>query len=96
MCLSIFTFCFEVRDEIVLIMIVPKPKAKHNITYDYVYKSEYPLIWENFPNSERSKMNLTNVTIEEPCDYKENNFERYYPIKDLTGKSQTIYNKYLK
>lgn len=28
---------------------------------------------------------MTTLTYEEPCDYKENSYERYYPIKDKDG-----------
>lgn len=36
----------------------------------------------------------TTLTYEFPCDYKENNEERYYPINDISGKNQGIYKKY--
>lgn len=49
--------------------------------------------WKNIPNSEWNN-EYTTVTHEEPCDYKENNNERYYPVKDIYGKNREIYNKY--
>lgn len=42
--------------------------------------------------NKKNKMNL--LTIEEPCDSKDNNNERYYPIKD--NKNLKLYNKYKK
>ena len=33
-------------------------------------------------------------TLEEPCDYKENNLERYYPVKDVDNINKVGYNKY--
>ena len=33
-------------------------------------------------------------TLEEPCDYKENNYERYYPVKDIDNINKVVYNKY--
>ena len=33
-------------------------------------------------------------TLEEPCDYKENNYERYYPVKDVDSINKVVYNKY--
>lgn len=33
-------------------------------------------------------------TLEEPCDYKENNYERYYPVKDVDNINKVVYNKY--
>ena len=39
---------------------------------------------------------MTTLTFEEPCDYLENNLERYYPVKDADGKNKKIYEKYKK
>lgn len=36
----------------------------------------------------------TTLTFEEPCDYKDNNMERYYPVKDRDGKNRELYEKY--
>jgi UDP-galactopyranose mutase len=33
--------------------------------------------------------------VEEPCDYKENNFERYYPVKTADASHQRLYDLYL-
>lgn len=33
-------------------------------------------------------------TIEEPCDYKENGYERYYPVKTADERYQHVYKKY--
>ena len=37
---------------------------------------------------------LTKLTFEEPVDYRENNMERYYPVKDIHGKNRETYAKY--
>ncbi|MEA2731832.1 MAG: UDP-galactopyranose mutase [Acetobacteraceae bacterium] len=34
------------------------------------------------------------ITREEPCDYTENNHERYYPVKTSDGRYQAVYSKY--
>ncbi|MGU3330816.1 FAD-dependent oxidoreductase [Methylobacterium mesophilicum] len=34
-------------------------------------------------------------TVEEPCDYRENGFERYYPIKTTDNRYENLYKKYL-
>ena len=31
---------------------------------------------------------------EEPCDYRDNYYERYYPVKDINGENQKIYKTY--
>jgi UDP-galactopyranose mutase len=49
--------------------------------------------WKNLPNSSKSKSHTT-LTIEEPCDFRENNYERYYPVKDKLGINKNTYKKY--
>jgi len=49
--------------------------------------------WKNFPNHGIS--DSTTLTYEEPCDYEDNNQERYYPVKDISGENRKIYKKYL-
>ena len=48
--------------------------------------------WKNFPLHGKSKNTI--LTYEEPCDYKDNYMERYYPVKDLEGENRKLYNKY--
>ena len=50
--------------------------------------------WKNFPNHGENDM-ATTLTYEYPCDYKDNNMERYYPVKDIEGNNAEIYGKYL-
>lgn len=40
------------------------------------------------------KQNKTITIYEYPCDYKENNFLRYYPVKDFYGTNKKVYNQY--
>jgi UDP-galactopyranose mutase len=49
--------------------------------------------WKNFPNHGVNNR-VTTVTYETPCDYKQNNNERYYPVKDIKGLNRNIYNEY--
>jgi UDP-galactopyranose mutase len=49
--------------------------------------------WKNIPNHGDNKYNTT-LTFEQPCDYADNNFERYYPVKDRDGKNRELYEKY--
>ena len=46
--------------------------------------------WELFPNHGQGEL----YTLEEPCDYKDNNMERYYPVKDVAGVNRSVYNRY--
>jgi UDP-galactopyranose mutase len=49
--------------------------------------------WKNIPCHGENKY-ITTLTFEEPCDYKDNNMERYYPVKDKGGKNRELYEKY--
>lgn len=49
--------------------------------------------WSNIPNSNKNDA-MTTITYEEPCNYEDNNFEPYYPVKDLDGKNDIMYKLY--
>lgn len=49
--------------------------------------------WRHLPGH-GAHDHLTALTYEEPCDYIENNYERYYPVKDMSGKNRALYEKY--
>lgn len=34
------------------------------------------------------------ISLEEPCDYRDNNFERYYPVQTADNRYGEIYNRY--
>jgi len=44
--------------------------------------------WKNFPNSDSD--NQTILTLERPCDFEDNNYERYYPVKQHLN----LYHRY--
>ena len=49
--------------------------------------------WRHLPNHGEHPY-ITTLTYEEPCDYRDNNYERYYPVKDIHGKNRELYKKY--
>lgn len=49
--------------------------------------------WDMYPGCS-SQGSKTILTTEYPCDYTENNYERYYPVKDVNGEYQKLYNRY--
>ena len=49
--------------------------------------------WQKIPAHGDNKYNTT-LTFEEPCDYADNNYERYYPVKDRDGKNRELYEQY--
>ena len=52
--------------------------------------------WHALPNHLCKKTRRITITREEPCDYRENNFERYYPVKTNDDRYGDIYQKYKK
>jgi UDP-galactopyranose mutase len=74
---------------------VPHPNLLPVPCVNFTHSGPYTRMteWKNFPNHGENDQ-MTTITYEEPCDYKENNFERYYPVKDLEGANRDIYKKY--
>lgn len=51
--------------------------------------------WRHFPGHCNQTTAIgTNLTSEFPCDYRDNEFERYYPVADAAGKNRKNYKKY--
>ena len=50
--------------------------------------------WHNLPNHVVQDTGRRSVTQEEPCDYRDNANERYYPVKTADGRYQTLYRAY--
>ena len=69
------------------------PVSQVNFTDDNIFTRVVE--WKNFPNHGKND-SQTLLTFEEPCSYKENNMERYYPVKDIKGDNRKLYKKYTK
>jgi len=67
------------------------PVAVVNFTHEEKYTRVTE--WKNLPNHGESKV-FSTLTFEEPCDYVENNYERYYPVKDLSQLNRNLYKRY--
>ncbi len=50
--------------------------------------------WHCLPGHLVAETGRRTVTIEEPCDYRDNANERYYPVKTADGRYQTLYQEY--
>lgn len=50
--------------------------------------------WGLLPDHIVTPGSQTTVTLEEPCSYQDNNFERYYPVKTADGRYQAVYQQY--
>jgi UDP-galactopyranose mutase len=69
--------------------IIPTSVINFTHTGPYTRLTE----WKNFPCHGYNEK-YTSITYEEPCDYSENNYERYYPVKDIHGESRELFEKY--
>ena len=50
--------------------------------------------WHIIPGHIMRHTGRQTLTREVPCDYRENNFERFYPVKTADGSSNKVYEKY--
>jgi UDP-galactopyranose mutase len=50
--------------------------------------------WSRLPFHISAPGHNKTITCEEPCDYTENNLERYYPVKTSDGRYQAVYAQY--
>jgi UDP-galactopyranose mutase len=50
--------------------------------------------WHLIPQHVVRETGRRTVTVEEPCDYRDNNFERYYPVKTADGRFVALYQRY--
>jgi UDP-galactopyranose mutase len=50
--------------------------------------------WHCLPGHLDHETGRRTVTVEEPCDYRDNDNERYYPVKTADGRYQELYQAY--
>lgn len=71
--------------------LLPVPTVNFTNDGPYTRISE----WKKYPGCHvGDNHKYTYLTYEEPCDYQDNNMERYYPVKDPAGKNVETYKKY--
>jgi len=66
--------------------------ATINYTDDGVFTRETD--WSRLPAHRVVENSMKTVTVEEPCDYRDNDFERYYPVKTSDGRHDAAYQRY--
>lgn len=74
---------------------LPMRKVLPTGTVNFTHDGPYTRVteWKNLPcHGDTDK--YTTLTYEEPCDYRDNDMERYYPVKDVDGENRKIYEKY--
>ncbi len=76
--------------------IVNKDTSSGHVTINYSDTSRHTreTWWHNIVNHHVQHKKLFIKTQEEPCNYEDNNFERYYPVKTHDDKYGKIYKKY--
>ena len=50
--------------------------------------------WSRLPGHRIHDTGRKTVTKEEPCDYRDNDLERYYPVKTSDGRHEAVYRRY--
>ncbi len=52
--------------------------------------------WSRLPGHRVRDTGRKTITLEEPCDYLDNDLERYYPVKTSDGRHDATYQRYRK
>jgi len=75
--------------------VVPMNRVLPTATVNFTHDGSYTRVteWRLLPEHGSNDL-FTTLTFEEPCDYADNNMERYYPVKDITGSNREKYEKY--
>lgn len=75
----------------------PVEKAETHATINYTDSGPYTreTWWHTIPAHRVVETAHVLKTIEEPCDYKDNSFERYYPVKTSDARYDRLYELYL-
>jgi UDP-galactopyranose mutase len=50
--------------------------------------------WDALPNHRVISTGRRTITAEEPCDYRDNHLERYYPVQTADGRYAALYERY--
>ena len=76
-------------------IVLQQPKVLPTATVNFTHDGPYTRVteWKNIPAHGENDY-TTVLTYEEPCDYKDNDYERYYPVKDIEGTNRETYKKY--
>lgn len=74
---------------------LPLPRLFPTSVVNFTHNGPHTRVteWKNYPVHGVND-HMTTLTFETPCDYKDNNMERYYPVKDIDGKNREIYKQY--
>jgi len=75
---------------------MPKAEAPEHVVINYTDTSPFTreTWWHRIPAHLVSDTGTVLRTVEEPCNYKDNHLERYYPVKTSDGRFEKIYKLY--
>lgn len=75
--------------------VIPMNRVLPTATVNFTNDGPYTRVteWRMLPGH-GSNDHSTLLTFEEPCDYVDNDYERYYPVKDVDGSNRARYNQY--
>lgn len=68
-----------------------QPVPTVNFTDEGIYTRQTD--WRLYPGCDFGATSAL-LTLEEPCSYEKNDFERYYPVKTVDGAPQRLYRRY--
>ncbi|MDJ0826169.1 MAG: FAD-dependent oxidoreductase [Rhodobacter sp.] len=70
-------------------------RSQGHVTINYTDRSKFTreTHWHNIP-AHRVAPGRYVRTVEEPCSYEDNDYERYYPVKTSDGRYVEVYRKY--
>ena len=75
---------------------IPVPKVFPTATTNFTHAGPHTRVteWKNIPEH-GTNPHFTTLTFETPCDYRDNNMERYYPVRDKDGINGAKHKQYL-
>lgn len=75
---------------------LPTPKVLPVVQVNFTNNGPFTRIveWKNIPEHGSNDI-YTTLTYEEPCDYKDNNYERFYPVRENEGINKKKFEKYI-
>lgn len=81
----------EYRSIKFLTQTIPLPSVLPTATVNFTHSEPFTRVteWKKLPGH-GDNPNYTTITSEEPCDYRDNDMERYYPINDYKNKDRYV------
>lgn len=74
---------------------LPTPRALPSVTVNFTHDGPHTRVteWKLLPGHGENPY-FTTLTFDEPCDYRDNRMQRYYPVKDASGANRALAARY--